>query len=577
MDAAAGALEVLRRLRRLTAAAFLLLAVVALACTAVVGAPYIAMHLFRVQDIPAIAAVLVWFMVMRPALLSSAAQVRLNRLAEALQRMPIWIIATVVAAGALAGVWLVFGDYPLSMDEFWARADGTILRSGEPLAPIQPEWRGYADALQPTFLRLLPDHAHWASAYLPVNAAIQGILGRLADPLLAALSVLLAADLARRLLPEHSTAPAICALLMATSSQLLLTAMTPYAMTAHLAFNLAWLWLFIRPSRAAQLAALPIAVLAIGLHQAVFFPLFALPFLFEAVLAGRRAAAILQAAAIAGGFLFWSSYDVVLLWWYGVAPAGGGPTGTTLFLSRTLALVADFGIGNFGLMALNLLRWSVWQNVLVAPLVLAVAVPVVRKPGPWRAMLGGIGLTLLVVTVVLAFQGHGWGYRYLHGLLGNACLLATYGWFRLKERPGNRCQFGALLAGACVLSLVLLLWRGVTAASFIEPYAMANRALAKVDADVVLIDAPAHVYAEDLIRNDPFLRNRPKRMTPLLLSDAQLAAICRRYRVAYFTDADAERFGLPVPGGTARPARVLPPACAKAEPAQLYTSSKISG
>ncbi len=308
------------------------------------------------------------------------------------------------------------------------------------------------------FTHLLPKDGLWVSGYMPVNAALQALLGPLANPLLAGFSVLLAADLARRLLPGHKSAPLVCALLMASSSQLLLNAMTPYAMSAHVAVNLAWLWLFLRREWLAHAAAAVLAMLAIGLHQVVFFPLFALPFLFEAFLERRRGAALVQAAAIGAAFLFWSSYDKVLVWWFDATPiaAAGGASGTALLFERALGLAADFGPGSIGVMALNLLRWLLWQNLLAVPLMLAVAVPLVKTRGVWRAMLAGMLLTVAVMTVVLAFSGHGWGYRYLHGFLGSLCLLATYAWFRLQEGIEDRRSMQALFAAALALSLALV-------------------------------------------------------------------------------------------------------------------------
>jgi hypothetical protein len=86
--------------------------------------------------------------------------------------------------------------------------------------------------------------------------------------------------------------------------------------------------------------------------------------------------------------------------------------------------------------------------------------------------------------------------------------------------------------------------RAWQAGSYVAPYARADAAISAVDADVVLVDTPQHLFAFDLVRNDPFLRNRPKRMALMILSDAQLARLCETYTVARFTDADAERFGL---------------------------------
>ncbi len=82
---------------------------------------------------------------------------------------------------------------------------------------------------------------------------------------------------------------------------------------------------------------------------------------------------------------------------------------------------------------------------------------VVRQPGPLRAALGGLVIVPLFTLFVLPFQGHGWGYRYLHGQLGNLALLATYGWFRIADRKSGewRAVFAVVLAFSVAVLLPL--------------------------------------------------------------------------------------------------------------------------
>lgn len=526
--------------------------------------PFVTLHYFLKQDLPVLIGLVVLLLAFRALPSTGRRSQFLERLFNAALRFDPVLLALAATGVSAAGVWLVFGNFALSMDEFWAQADGIVLASGAGLVPIPAEWRDYAQALQPIFARITPD-GWWASEYLPGNAALQYLGGPLASPLLTGLAVLMAADLARRLLPEAPYAPILCALLMISSSQLLITGMTPYAMSAHLALNLGWLWLFLRRDWRAQIAAAAVPLLAVGLHQVVFFPLFAAPFLIHAWLSARRSAAVLQALSIAVSFLFWSSYDSVLYSALGVTPVttsgGGTGTGTALLFSRFLVLVADFNPGNVTLMLFNLIRFVTWQNLLLLPLILVAVGGFARMPGVWRAMLGGIALTVAALIVILAFQGHGWGYRYLHGHLGSACLLATYGYVQLCSREAERIRAQAMIGAALAISLLLVPIRAWQAHAFAAPYRAADAWIATRDADVVLVEAPQHIYAVDLIRNDPLLRNRPKRMTPVLLDDAQLAALCRSNTVEVFTDADAARFGLHA-ADTDRAPRVIPPDCA---------------
>ena len=84
----------------------------------------------------------------------------------------------------------------------------------------------------------------------------------------------------------------VAAVLLATSSQFLLTAMTPYSMTAHLALNLAWLWLFLRGGVVGHSLAIAVGALACGLHQLVFHPLFVAPFALLSPCAGVVASVV---------------------------------------------------------------------------------------------------------------------------------------------------------------------------------------------------------------------------------------------------------------------------------------------
>ena len=107
------------------------------------------------------------------------------------------------------------------------------------------------------------------------------------NPVFAAVAVFALFRISRRLWPQTPGRWLIPPLLLATSAQLLTMAMTPYAMTAHLAFNLLWLWCFLRTDRRGDLGALAAGFVATGLHQIVFHPVFVAPFIAELLLAGR--------------------------------------------------------------------------------------------------------------------------------------------------------------------------------------------------------------------------------------------------------------------------------------------------
>ncbi len=181
------------------------------------------------------------------------------------------------------------------------------------------QWQDYVSALQPQFAFSTDDGAYWASAYLPVNAALRGLAkaaggATLASPLLAAISVAAVWGVGRRMWPGRPSTALIAAVLLATSSQFLVTAMTPYAMNAHLAFNLVWLWLFLRGGRVGHAGALAIGFLACGLHQLLFHPLFVAPFVLQLWIERRWRLAGLYTLAYGAFCMFWIDYWPIALW-----------------------------------------------------------------------------------------------------------------------------------------------------------------------------------------------------------------------------------------------------------------------
>ncbi|MFU7527852.1 hypothetical protein [Qipengyuania sp. ASV99] len=464
------------------------------------------------------------------------------------------LLASGVFVAGAAGTYIVFGNFPLSLDEFWARADGEILARGVPLAQIPPEWREFAPAMQPVFTRLLPEEGLWASSYLPVNAAIQQLLGPFASPAMSAGSVMLAALIARKLLPDQPSAPIIVAVLMATSAQLVVTAMTPYAMAGHLFFNLAWLWLFLMRKSWTTLLSLIPAALAMGLHQSAFFPLFALPFLLERFLAGERILACLYVVAIGAGFLAWGSYDLFAYAWLGVQPDGGEAAGLARQIGIFIERFTDGGMLSLALMAANLLRFALWQNPVVIPLILCAAWPIARladgAPRELRAMLLGLIGTIIFMTLVIPLQGHGWGYRYLHGFLGSAAIIAAFAWGHMTRKGGSGGG-RALLIGMTALAAVLLPVRAWQAHSFAAPYVAADQTLdawhsGGKGAAVIIVDAPAHAFASDLVRNDPWLETGAKRLDARALTREQFARLCQQHDLRIFADKDAAEVGIPL-------------------------------
>ena len=455
-------------------------------------------------------------------------------------------IALALLAASGAGTWLVFGDTPVTLDEILADFDSMFLARGQLIAPVPEEWRPFTSALMPQFMLPVSAEIGWLSAYLPGNAALRAagsltVGAEWINPLLAAISTLALYRIGRRLWPDSPGTAMASVLLMASSAQLLVMAMTPWAMTAHLALNLLWLLCFLRDDRRGDVAALLIGFVATGLHQLIFHPLFVAPFILHLWLSGRRRRALVYVGAYAAIGLFWASYWQIVL-----AGAGAGDraaeSGLAYLFARVSALVAAMGPSSFSTMSFNLLRFAAWNNVVLVPLALLAWPAIRRGDGIARPLAAGIILTLAAMMILLPWQGLGWGYRYLHGLIGNFCLLAGYGWLATAGE-GRRRHF-ALAAGIAASLLVMIPMQLKFAYDYVSPRTRASALIAAAPVDVVIV-VPAEDLFDDQIRNSPDLSNRPLVMDLRRLDPEQIRLLCSRYRVGLFDMRVGAQVGLP--------------------------------
>jgi hypothetical protein len=507
-------------------------------------------YFFWNQDLPVLA-----FLVAATLALGLASPLlRLRWPAAVSARGAVWSLAAITLVAGVAGVWLVFSGYTLSLDEFLANFDSRIFASGQLMAPVAPAWRPYLPALQPMYMLPLRSTV-WVSSYLPVNAAMRA-LARLAhaeslvNPLLSAFSVIATWRIGLRLWPERPDLALIAAALLGTSSQLIVMAMTAYAMPAHLAFNLAWLWLFLRGGKLGHAGAIAVGFLATGIHQLVFHPLFAAPFILRLLFHRRLGLTALYVLAYAAIGLFWLEYWPIATGLSGVSTEDTGSTGADYMLDRINDVLDGVGYDNFGAMGESLMRFVTWQNLLTAPLALIGAVMAIWSRGPVRALVLGVVLTLVVMGIATPSQTHGWGYRYLHGLLGSVCLTAAWAWTKLTDAlpAPRRAVAGGALALACAISLLIVTpVRAWQAWRYVAPYAAANAAIQGANADVVLVDHQTQVLFDmgTVTRNDPFLVHRPLVMAMVELNEPMLRQLCATQRVMVFNGQSATDYGLP--------------------------------
>ncbi|WP_088184649.1 hypothetical protein [Sphingobium sp. Z007] len=442
-----------------------------------------------------------------------------------------WSIPVFLLLICWIGHRLAFDGYALTRDEQMALFDGFIYRYARLGWPLPVFWQDNALALNQQFILPIAGHRAWLSDYLPVHALARTLVGMVVDPgltnpLLTAIGAIALWRIARRLWPHDGGAQVATLLLYAGSSQIVVMGMSSYAMPGYLALNLVWLALFLRGGASGHGFAVCVGLIATGWHQPIFHPLFVLPFFAMLAWQRRWRLLCLYGLIYAGIGLAW------LAWPHFAANAAGGAAmqgGQIGYGARITMLLSGFDGISLWLMSLNLLRFVAWQHLLLVPLV------VTGVRFAWRdplalSLLAGLILPVAAATLLLAYQGHGWGYRYLHGIIGNACLLGGYGWSALRRRVGTPALWTAAniatFLGVVPVHIAL-------AASIVRPYATVSRAIDRTNSDMVVIDDLAAAFGGDLVSNRPDLGNRPVRLMASQLDDHAMMALCRMHSVAF--------------------------------------------
>ena len=444
-------------------------------------------------------------------------------------------VAVVVFAIAAIGTQTVFHNYLVTADEYLADFQARIFLHGKFQAEVPPAWVSAERFLNlPFFVRYFPANHSWNSVYLPVYAAMRAVfqsvgLQSLLNPFLAALTVLALYGTARNIWPESKTNALVAIGLLVSSSQFLVMSMTSYSMPAHLALNAIWLWLYSRPDRGWFYLAPLVGVLAIGLHQPIVHALFALPFLLRLVLQRRWRAVLIFAPIYLAGCALWFA-------WQARYQVGG-----------------NAGIGSFFkilnprmpiIQSMNLLLIIGWAS-LATPFLAVLGASQFFKVRP--IIQDSILSCLLTFGFYFFFyldQAHGWGYRYFHGAIVCFLIVAVAGFNRLSNLVGQHRATKFVLVGIAASLLIQFPLRCFEAERFVRPYARTAAAIHAIPKDIVAFDWREAWYSADLIRNDPFLEQRPIIVSIFQLTPAAVAALEKNGTARFITRDDLTRLGM---------------------------------
>ena len=449
-----------------------------------------------------------------------------------------WVcIAVVVVVFAIAaiGTQTVFHNYLVTADEYLADFQARIFLHGKFQAEVPSAWVSAERFLNlPFFVRYYPANHSWNSVYLPVYAAMRAVfqsvgLQSLLNPFLAALTVLALYGTARNIWPESKTNALVAIGLLVSSSQFLVMSMTSYSMPAHLALNAIWLWLYSRPDRGWFYLAPLVGVLAIGLHQPIVHALFALPFLLRLVLQRRWRAVLIFAPIYLAGCALWFA-------WQARYQVGG-----------------NAGIGSFFkilnprmpiIQSMNLLLIIGWAS-LATPFLAVLGASQFFKVRP--IIQDSILSCLLTFGFYFFFyldQAHGWGYRYFHGAIVCFLIVAVAGFNRLSNLVGQHRATKFVLVAIAASLLIQFPLRCFEAERFVRPYARTAAAIHAIPKDIVAFDWRDAWYSADLIRNDPFLEQRPIIVSIFQLTPEAVAALEKNGTARFITRDDLTRLGM---------------------------------
>ena len=453
-----------------------------------------------------------------------------------------------------AGDRPVYHNFSLSMDEFMAEFYATVVSEGAWIAKVPEAWKSYLGSLQPIFVHVDTTQGYWMPMYLPLAGAARGLFQYFGihfwtNAVVSGLALGFLWSCLRQVFPEQRNGALFILALMATSPQMLVTGMSSYAMPLHLLFSLIWLDLYMRDRPWSHGLAGAVGFVATGLHQIHVHPFFA--FVFCAYLLYRRrwtvSAYYLAVYAAAG--LFWLYWQDIAFWLADL----------DVTLQATRFDVKGFGakilwqLGThsyFDVMSwlFNFGKLLSWQNLAILPLVLV---------GIWKVRSAPIIVKLALLSIVISLlpyiffaprQGHGWGYRYVHHLFGNFAILALFGlvWLRahVPQPIWHRLRNGLLILGIAA-TLMFVPLRFFQAERFLSPFADATAHIRSLDVDVAIVDTRNIHLSADLLRNDPWLRNRPVIVSLTNAIDLrQLADICKRRSLHIVRYEELKKYGI---------------------------------
>lgn len=481
---------------------------------------WITEYLLRTQDVAGAGLLMVLVLA---AAFAPARNAALD-LVTVISRHP-WRTAGITFVMLCLGVLFVAHNHPVVQDEYAALFQSRAFAAGRLTGEFPPELVG----------RLIPpiymyqffygsfQTGQVVSAYWPGFALLLTPFSLVGvpwacNPLLASLALVLIGHVAARLTGAPQ-ARGWAMLLALASPSFTAMAITYFSMTAHLLLNLVFACLLMERSAGRLVLAGFVGSLALVLHNPLPHALFALPWIVWLALQPDRYRSLIPLAAGYAPLTLLLGFGWSLL----LSEIQGPPLHGMLALDNNpwhrivnffwawhVKMRTALAGPDDEVLAMRLADLARLWNWAVPGLLLLAAVGWWLRRGDRRVRLIGLsfGCTALGYLGIAFTQGLGWGARYLHPAWACLPILAAVALVAMPDTPGRERLRGYVAALAVLTLAFATLLRAVQIEDYVAAH-LANRPPVSSDArQIVFVTVNYYLYTQDLVQNDPFLRNR---------------------------------------------------------------------
>jgi hypothetical protein len=427
------------------------------------------------------------------------------RLVDFLGNHPVLLASASIFMLAL-GSLLVYHDYPLSMDEYAGAFQSKVFARGMIFAQLPAglrDWlivRGFngffltassqtgrtIEQYWPGFALLLAPFQFFRVPWL-CNASISG----LAIYLIYWITKEITSDL---------RAAGWAMLFALASGAFVANGLSYYSMQAHLAANLLFAALLIKPSRYAALGAGLVGSLALILHNPVPHALFAVPWIAATAMQRNRRQYLLPLIL---GYLPGLAIGLEWLTFRSDIGSGNHELATLSAVSEGVFSWPDAALMN--MRAAALVKMWVWA----APCLFLFALcgfALYRVDLRVRLLASSAILTFVGYLFVKFDQGHGWGYRYFHSAWGVVPILAACA---MTERSAANTKLVTFAGAAAILSLLIIVpFQLNQIERFISAHLAQLGPPRRPGNNIYFVHPLGGFYVADMVQFDPFLRDR---------------------------------------------------------------------